>query len=166
MRRWFEPALVQIMTFRLLSAKQSLTNIRLLSIGLLGTNCREILTKIKKLFIHENLSENIFCEMANILSRGTWVKANLLKFSPNFVDITFNYVGWWHKHSPNKPYWCHNQQSVIALDYSWHAVCVLFWESNKDLYSVSIHMRLRFLSIMWYRDLEPCSKKRQWWMFV
>ena len=31
------------------------------------------------MFIHENASENIACEMAAILSRGSWVKHSLQK---------------------------------------------------------------------------------------
>ena len=33
-----------------------------------------------KLFIHENASENIVCEMVAILSRGRWVKATFANF--------------------------------------------------------------------------------------
>ena len=46
------------------------TNTGLLSIGPLGTNFSEILKQNTKLFIHENVSENIAYEMAAILSRG------------------------------------------------------------------------------------------------
>ena len=42
----------------------------ILSIGPLGTSFSEISIKIKKLFIPENVSENIVCEKAAILSRG------------------------------------------------------------------------------------------------
>ena len=34
-----------------------------------------------EIFIHENASENIICEMAAILSRGRWVKLYLLNES-------------------------------------------------------------------------------------
>ena len=49
------------------------TNATLMSIGPLGTNFNEILNQNTKLFIHENALENVFCEMAAILSRGEWV---------------------------------------------------------------------------------------------
>ena len=32
-----------------------------------------------KLFIHENAYENIVCEMADILSRGRWVKLYVME---------------------------------------------------------------------------------------
>ena len=48
------------------------TSAGLLSIGPLGTNFSEILIKIKKFHSQKN-SENIFCEMAAMLSRGRWV---------------------------------------------------------------------------------------------
>ena len=44
-----------------------LTNTCLLSNGPLGANFSEILIKNIKIFIHENASENIVCEMAAIL---------------------------------------------------------------------------------------------------
>ena len=46
-----------------------------LSIRPLGTNFSEIVIEMKKIFIHENASENIVCEMAAILSRESLVKA-------------------------------------------------------------------------------------------
>ena len=51
------------------------TNAGLLSIGPSGTNSSEIRIEIQNflVFIHENASENIVCEMSAILSRGRWV---------------------------------------------------------------------------------------------
>ena len=49
------------------------TNAGLMSTGPLGTNLSEIVIKIPN-FIQENASENIVCEMAAILSRGSIVK--------------------------------------------------------------------------------------------
>ena len=48
-----------------------------MSVGPLGTNFSEIWIEMKKLFIHENAFENIFWEMAAILSKGRWVNALL-----------------------------------------------------------------------------------------
>ena len=46
----------------------------LLLIGPLWTNFSEIFNETIKIFIHENASENIVCEMSAILSWGRWVK--------------------------------------------------------------------------------------------
>ena len=53
-----------------------LTSAGLLSIGPLGTNFSEILITTK-IFIHENASETVVCEMAVILSRERWGKAQV-----------------------------------------------------------------------------------------
>ena len=74
MRQWMGSVLVQIMACCLFSAKP-------LSKPMLGyyqLNFRNKLewnlSQDRKLFIHENASENIVCEMAAILSRRRWVK--------------------------------------------------------------------------------------------
>ena len=46
--------------------------------------------QIKKLFIHENISENNICEMAAILSRERWVKSNY----SGFIAIGFFKIPW------------------------------------------------------------------------
>ena len=50
------------------------TNAGLLSIRPLETNFIEIFIKRQKLFIHANVSENVMCEIAAILSKRRWVK--------------------------------------------------------------------------------------------
>ena len=47
----------------------------MLSIGPLGTNFSEVLSKIQNL-IQENASQNIVCEITAILSRGRWVNSS------------------------------------------------------------------------------------------
>ena len=49
------------------------TNVQILSSGPLGTNFSVFFNQNTKLFICENASENIICEMAAILSTGRWV---------------------------------------------------------------------------------------------
>ena len=74
MRQWIRSALVQIMACRLFGAKPSskpmLGSCELTHRNKLQWNFNQN----KKLFIHENASENTVCEMAAILSRGRWVK--------------------------------------------------------------------------------------------
>ena len=50
------------------------TSDRILFNGPLGTKFSEILIGIHKFFIHENVFENVFCEMAAILSRPQCIK--------------------------------------------------------------------------------------------
>ena len=81
------------------------TSAGLLSIGPLGTNFSEILTKI--LFVHANASENIVCEKAAILSRGKWVKPRrqrwwnsvpvrvLDSFSRLHASLEPKLIDWW-----------------------------------------------------------------------
>ena len=45
------------------------TNAGILLIGPLETNFSEILSRNYNIFIHENVFENVVCEMATILSR-------------------------------------------------------------------------------------------------
>ena len=52
------------------------THAHLLSIEPLGTNFSEIRMKNTKLFVPENAFENVVCEMASILTRERWAKAN------------------------------------------------------------------------------------------
>ena len=78
MRQWIWSVLVQIMACRLFSAKS-------LSKPLLFYFFNQTLRykfqwksdQNTNLFIHEIASENIFCEMAAILSRGRWVKPSI-----------------------------------------------------------------------------------------
>ena len=56
------------------------TNATLLLIGPSGTTFNEIQNGNTELFIHENAFENVVCEVAAILSRGSWVK--LVKLFP------------------------------------------------------------------------------------
>ena len=44
-----------------------------MSIGTLRTDFDEILTQNLNVFIHENVFENVVCEMAAILCRGRWI---------------------------------------------------------------------------------------------
>ena len=76
MRQWIRSALVQIMFCRLLGAKPS-SEPMLGYWDIVNWTLRNKLqwnfNQNTKLFIHENASEKIVCEMAAILSRGRWV---------------------------------------------------------------------------------------------
>ena len=68
--QWIGQALVQIMACRLFGAKPlSKPMLAYHQLGPLGTNLWNF-DQNTKLFIHENASENIICEMAAILSGG------------------------------------------------------------------------------------------------
>ena len=74
-RQWIGSALVQIMACRLFGTKP-------LSKPMQSYCQLDLRNKLKwnfnqntKLFIHKNVSENIVCEMAAILSRRRWVKS-------------------------------------------------------------------------------------------
>ena len=41
----------------------------------------------KKLFIHENASENIFCELVAILSRGRWLKLHHIYLKQMAIEL-------------------------------------------------------------------------------
>ena len=74
MRQWIESALVQIIACRLFGAKPlSKPMLGYCQFTPLGTNFSENFNQNTKLFIHENASENVVCEMSAILFRGRWV---------------------------------------------------------------------------------------------
>ena len=74
MRQWIRSALVQIMACRLFGAKPLFKP--MLSYCQLDPKEQTslIFNRNTNLFINQNASENIVCEMATILSRGRWVK--------------------------------------------------------------------------------------------
>ena len=88
------------------------TSAGLLSIGHLGTNFSEILSKIKKL--HQNAFENIVCEMAAILSRGDELTQH--SFFPGHQPI--------HPESCEPKGMCWNYDSVLSVIYKYHCVSV------------------------------------------
>ena len=89
MRQWISSALVQIMASRLFGAKPLSEPVLVyLSIGSLGKNFNEILTKIQN-FIHENASENIVCERAAILSRPQCVNWRNTFQNPVYKMLAF-----------------------------------------------------------------------------
>ena len=77
--------------------RQAITwaNAHLLSIGPLGTNCREIRIKTQKHFIQENVFENVLGETAFILSRGRWVKSNQSWSWVNIVGTLYSRCSLW-----------------------------------------------------------------------
>ena len=73
MRQWIGSALDQIMTCRLFGAKPwSKPMLDCCQLNPYGQTSVKF-NQTAKLFIHLNSSENIVCEMAASLSRGTWV---------------------------------------------------------------------------------------------
>ena len=98
-RQWIGSPLVQIMACRLFKAKP-------LSKPMLGFVNWTLKNKLQwnfnqytKLFIHEKASENIVCEMAAILSRGTWVnyaidKHGMAKPVLTTITATSCFAGW------------------------------------------------------------------------
>ena len=72
MRHWIGAALVQIMACRLFGAKP-LSKPMLIVNWVLRNKYQWKFNQNTNLFIHENASEKIVCEMAAILSRGRWV---------------------------------------------------------------------------------------------
>ena len=87
MRQWTESALVQIMACRLLGAKPLFKPSWFLVNWTLRNKLQWIFNRNTKLFIQENASENIACEMAAILSRGRWVN----EFKPWFKFCLSHY---------------------------------------------------------------------------
>ena len=93
MRRRIGSALVQIMACRLFGAKPlselCWVNVIWTLRNKLQWNCNQNM----KLFIHENASENIVCEMAAILSRKRWVKFRvwMSNYIPHFYIGVINY---------------------------------------------------------------------------
>ena len=85
MRQWIGSGLVQIMACRLFGAKSLIINglapnahylnqCWVIGNWTLRNKLQWNFNQNKKLFIHENASENITCEIVAILSRGRWVK--------------------------------------------------------------------------------------------
>ena len=82
------------------------TNAAILSIGRLWTNFSEILIKKIKIFIQENASESIVCEMAAILSSGRWVDAISLLCKTYEMGSSL---------TPNTQFWLNNPfQEIIS----------------------------------------------------
>ena len=89
MRQWVGSALVQIMACRLFGAKA-------LSKPTLGHHQLEHyertsmkMSKCKKIFIHENASENIVHEIAAILSRGRWVECYNIQTAWYYIPCNY-----------------------------------------------------------------------------
>ena len=99
-----------------------LANAVLLLIRPLETNFSEILIKIETLFIHENASKNIVCEMAAILSRGSWVK---WEYFPRY----WPFVRGIHRSPLNRP---HNGEWRGALMFSLICAWTNDWVNNRD----------------------------------
>ena len=75
MRQWIVSVLAQILACRLFGAKPlSKPTLGYCQLVSLGTKILWKFDENTKLFIHENISENVVCEMAAILARGWWVK--------------------------------------------------------------------------------------------
>ena len=74
-----------------IGSNNGLSSIRIQAI--IYTNFSEIRIEMQKIFIHENASVNIACEMAAILSREIWVKIRLNCFSTvKYYSTCFKHV--------------------------------------------------------------------------
>ena len=74
MRQWIGSALVQIVACRLFGAKPLSKPMLVIVNWTLTNKLQWNFNQNTKLFIHENASQNIVCEMTANLSRGRWVK--------------------------------------------------------------------------------------------
>ena len=73
MRRWTRSALVQVMACRLFGCKPLHEPMLTYQLDI-GNKLQWKLNRNSKLFTHENVFENVVCEMATILFRLRWVK--------------------------------------------------------------------------------------------
>ena len=91
MRQSIGKALVQIMAFRLFGAKPlSEPTLGYCHYWILMNNLQWNFNQYTKLFIHENASEDILCEVVAILSRGRWVnqqRKNQRSASPTLCEL-------------------------------------------------------------------------------
>ena len=79
MHQWIKSALVQIMACRLFSTKPFSKPMCWVIVNWTLRNKLQLnFNQNTKLFIHENASEDIICEMAAILSRGRWVNFSIM----------------------------------------------------------------------------------------
>ena len=83
MRQWIRSALAQIMACRPFGAKPLSKPVLVIVNGTSRNKLQSNFNQNTKLFIDENASENIFCEMAAILSRGRWVQLSFPVASPS-----------------------------------------------------------------------------------
>ena len=74
MRQWIGSALIQIMACRYSVPSHYLNQGWVIVNLALRNKLQWSFNQNTKLFIHENASENIFCEMATMVSTGRWVK--------------------------------------------------------------------------------------------
>ena len=89
LRQWIGWALAQIMTCRIFGSKHYLNQCWIIVNWTLRNKLHWNFDQNTKQFIHENVSENIVCEMATILARGTWVN---IHNSTNCTSHIKNYI--------------------------------------------------------------------------
>ena len=101
MRQWIGSALVQIMACRLYSAPSHYLNQCWIIVNwTLRNKLKRNFNQNTKLFIHENASENIVCEMAAILSRGRRDKRAWVNIPVTGTCIVLSLLANWKNITP------------------------------------------------------------------
>ena len=140
MRRWIKSVLVQIMACRLSAPSHYLNQCWVIVNWTLGNKFQWNFNQNTKLFIHENASENVVCEMAVILSRGKWVKV-----------ITHPYP------TTPTPIFCHTNKLVQRS-----ANAMKIHASFKRLFLPAVHLKGGSLSWCNANRVSISPSKRNW----